>query len=545
MAIVDLIIKTDLDLRIKEVLYIGLNKENFNVEAMDCIVNQKIEHGLNIRNLPDPGVVEIQGQFFKYQWVAEATGGTLYLSRDSMLLEFLEQTIMHVEEGIQIYDRNGYFLHANPASEELEHFKGKHLLDLYELKEEYSTVLTILRTQKPIKNRCDRFKVASGKTLTTINTGYPLVVNGNVYGAVVFESDLAVLKQIMRRSFNLEAYVEGQEPLHKETMYTFNDIIHQSVSMQEMIHFAKKVSLTDSSIIISGATGTGKELIAQGIHTFSTRRYKPFIDVNCSAIPSNLFESMFFGTEKGAFTGSVAKQGFFEMANGGTLFLDEVNSISTEMQTKLLRALQEKRFQRIGGSQYIQCDVRIVAAANEDLAELIQQKKIRKDFYYRISAIKIDVPPLQERKSDIPVLAQYFIDKLCKQYNRQEMSISQGVIDIFMQFDWPGNVRELQHVVEHAFSHASEDDVLLEADDLPSYLQSFKSVMHRSFEGNIDGISSETGKGVFGLQMEQTERELIHQVLVQNKKNITRSAKILGMSRQNLQYRMKKLGLFQ
>jgi arginine utilization regulatory protein len=550
MAIVDLIIKTDLDLRIKEVLCIGLSKENFNVEALECMINQKIEHGLNIRNLPDPGVVEIQGQFFKYQWVAEITGGTLYLSRDSMLLEFLEQAIMHVEEGIQIYDRNGYFLHANPASEELEHFnkndfKGKHLLDLYELKEEYSTVLTILRTQKPIKNRCDRFKVASGKTLTTINTGYPLTINGTVYGAVVFESDLAVLKQIMRRSFNLEAYVEGQEPLHKETMYTFNDIIHESASMQEMIHFAKKVSLTDSSIIISGATGTGKELIAQGIHTFSTRRYKPFIDVNCSAIPSNLFESMFFGTEKGAFTGSVTKQGFFEMANGGTLFLDEVNSISTEMQTKLLRALQEKRFQRIGGSQYIQCDVRIVAAANEDLAELIQQQKIRKDFYYRISTIKIDVPSLQERKSDIPVLAQYFIDKLCKQYNRQDISISQGVIDIFMQFDWPGNVRELQHVIEHAFNHASEDDVLLEADDLPSYLQSFKSVMHRSFEGNIDRISSETGKGVFDIQMERTERELIHQVLVQNKKNITRSAKILGMSRQNLQYRMKKLGLFQ
>jgi arginine utilization regulatory protein len=550
VAIVDLIVKTDLDLLIKEVLFIGSSKEGLDVEALNCMIGQKIGHVLNVGNIPDQGVVELQGQFFKYQWVNETAARTLYLSRDSMLLEFLEQTIMHVEEGIQIYDRNGYFLHANPASEELEHFnrddfKGKHLLDLYELKEEYSTVLTILRTQKPVKNRCDRFKVASGKTLTTINTGYPLVVDGNVYGAVVFESDLAVLKQIMRRSFNLEAYVEGQQPFYKENMYTFDDIIHQSDSMQELIHFAKKVSLTDSSIIISGATGTGKELIAQGIHTFSTRRYKPFIDINCSAIPSNLFESMFFGTEKGAFTGSVAKQGFFEMAKGGTLFLDEVNSISPEMQTKLLRVLQEKRFQRIGGSQYIQCDVRIIAAANEDLAELIQQQKIRKDFYYRISTIKIDVPALQERRLDIPILAEYFIDKLCKQYSRQKVNISQRVSDIFMEFDWPGNVRELQHVVEHAFTHASDDAVQLEPNDLPNYLQCFKSVMHRSYDGSIGEISSTADRGVFDLQMEQAEKQIIHQVLAQNKKNITRSAKALGMSRQNLQYRLKKLGLFQ
>ncbi|MDF2532808.1 MAG: transcriptional regulator, partial [Clostridia bacterium] len=196
MAIVDLIIRTNLDLQIKEVIFVGSNKDHFNADSLDYAIGQKIEHVLNISNIPDQGVVELRGQFYKYQWVNEPSGAALYLSRDSMLLEFLEQTIMHVEEGIQIYDRNGYFLHANPASEELEQFniddfKGKHLLDLYELKEEFSTVLTILRTQKPVKNRCDRFKVASGKTITTINTGYPLVIDGNVYGAVVFESDLA------------------------------------------------------------------------------------------------------------------------------------------------------------------------------------------------------------------------------------------------------------------------------------------------------------------------------------------------------------------
>ena len=548
MAIVDLIIKIDGDLRIKEVLCVGSSKEWFHSETRDNLIGQKIDCLLGRSNKMDEGVVEIQGYFLKYQCMAEGEGSVLYLSRDSILLDFFEQTIMHVAEGIQIYDRSGYFLHANPASEKLEYFKaedfrGKHLLDLYDLKEEFSTVLTVLRTQKPIINRCDRFKMTTGKTLTTINSGYPLVIDGNIYGAVVFESDLSVLKQIKNRSFNFEAYLEDQQSKYKELLYTFDDIIHQSECMGDIIHFAKKVSLTDSSILIAGATGTGKELIAQGIHSFGHRRYKPFIAINCSAIPYNLFESTFFGTEKGAFTGSVAKQGLFEMANGGTLFLDEVNSILPEVQAKLLRVLQEKRFQRIGGSQEIRCDVRIIAAVNEDVSALIQEQKMRKDFYYRISTIKIEVPSLLERKEDIPILAQHFLDELCKNYVRQRAIFAENVMDMFMQFDWPGNVRELQHVVEYAFNHVSEDTTLVVFDNLPNYLQSFKSVMHRENGRNAPENLRATGIGVFEEQMEQAEKEIIRNALAQYKGNITHSAKALGMSRQNLQYRIKKLDI--
>ncbi|MFZ5967823.1 MAG: sigma-54 interaction domain-containing protein [Bacillota bacterium] len=548
MAIVDLIIKIDLDLQVKEVHCIGSSKEWFNHETRDHLIGQKIDYVLGINNKVDEGVVEIQGHFFKYQWIEDAGGGTLYLSRNGVLLEFLEQTIMRVEEGIQIYDRNGYFLHANPASEKLEYFKaddfkGKHVLDLYDLKEESSTVLTVLRTQEPVINRCDRFKMTTGKTLTTINTGYPLVIDGKVYGAVVFESDLSLLKQIKNKSFNSEAYLEDQQSKHKRHLYTFDDIIHQSAHMKDIIHFAKKVSLTDSSIMIAGATGTGKELIAQGIHSFGHRRYKPFIGINCSAIPHNLFESTFFGTEKGAFTGSIAKQGLFEMANGGTLFLDEVNSIIPEMQAKLLRVLQEKRFQRVGGSQEIRCDVRIIAAVNEDTIELIEQQKLRKDFYYRISTIKMEVPSLQERKEDIPILAQHFLDELCKKYGRKQARFSESVVDIFMQFDWPGNVRELQHVVEYAFNHALENTELVSLENLPDYLQSLKSVTHRKKERVILQNPTLTGIGTFEEQMEAVEKEIIRNTLVRYRGNITHSAKALGMSRQNLQYRIRKLSI--
>ena len=542
MAIVDLIIHTDTNLKIVEVQCPD-SASRLNRLELGQLVGHKAEHVLNIKSNAENGIVELQGQFLKFQRSANSKGFTFYFSRDAVLLDFLEQTTKYYGEGIQIYDKNGYFLHANPASEGLEHysaeeFKGRHLLDLYELKEEKSTVLSVLRTQKPVINRCDRFKMTNGKTLTTINTGYPLTVDGNIYGAVVFESDLAVLKQMMKKSVNLEAYVEGQQPAHKEPLYSFEDIIHQSDCMKDLIHFAKKVSLTDSSIVICGPTGVGKELIAQSIHSFSPRWYKPFIDVNCSAIPSNLFESMFFGTEKGAFTGSLEKQGFFEMANGGTLFLDEVNSISPEMQAKLLRVLQERRFQKIGGSSYLQCNVRIIAATNEDLDVLIQQQKIRKDFYYRISTIQINVPPLFERKSDIPALIQHFIGRLCKQYNRHKLGVSEEVIRILLQFDWPGNIRELEHVIEYAFNHAAEEAELLVTDDLPDYLKSSKGAMHKLTDSDQYGP-----KNLFDSRLMVEEKTIIWEVLSKNKGNISQSAKVLGMSRQNLQYRIKKLGL--
>jgi arginine utilization regulatory protein len=546
--LIDLIIRIDAEGRLKDVVYIGKCREWFEEKVWTEGKGQKIDYLFGTVIKREGGIVEIQNRFFKYQWVDEKDGATLYLSRDGVLLEFFEQTIQHVAEGIQIYDKNGYFLYANSASEALEHykkddFKGKHLLDLYDVKEEYSTVLTVLRTQKPVDNRCDRFKVKNGKALTTINSGYPLKIDGKLYGAVVFESDLSVLKQIKNRTLNLESYTENGQSISTDQLYTFDDIVHSSEKMKDIIHFAKKVSLTDSSVLIVGATGTGKELIAQSIHSFSRRRHKPFIDVNCSAVPSNLFESMFFGTEKGAFTGSITKQGFFEIAEGGTIFLDEVNSISPEMQAKLLRVLQEKRFQRIGGNQYIKCDVRVISALNEDPFELIKQHKIRKDFYYRVSTIKINIPPLQDRKEDIIVLSQHFLNKLCNYYGRQNLKISEKVINAFLEYDWPGNVRELQNVIEYSFNKATEESSVLEFDYLPDYMQSLESIGRETPQHIEDKTSPTKYTGTFEERLKQFEQQIIRYTLEQYKGNVTKSAEALGMSRQSLQYRIKKLEL--
>lgn len=535
----DLIIKLNAEFQVKSIQQLC----EFSVQTdFTGFIGQDIEHMLGA-SLEQYGIIELNNNFYRYQYNSQTK--ELYLSREGILLELYRQTLENMTEGIQIYDRNGYFLYANPASEALEgyesrEYQGKHLLDIYDINEEYSTVLTILRTKRPVANRCDRFTMKKGTTLTTINSGYPLVIDGRLCGAAVYESDLSVLTRLKKRTFNLEAYIGNTESATQTTLYTFDNIVHEDESMKEIIHFAKKVSLTDSAILIVGATGTGKELVAQSIHSFSPRRYKAFVDVNCSAVPDNLFESIFFGTEKGAFTGSVSKPGLFEMANGGTLFLDEVNSISNEMQAKLLRVLQEKRFQRIGGSKYIQCDVRIISAANEDLSALIQQKKIRMDFFYRISAIKIDLPCLKDRNKDIELLTRSFIGELCKQYNRVQLSITDEVLAVFKDYEWPGNIRELYHVIEYAFNRAADDAAILTTDHLPEYIRTLAAATYSAKQDGLKLPATEVA-GTFNECMHRLEYELIRQTLTSHAGNITRTARQLGMSRQSLQYRMKKL----
>ncbi len=543
----DLIIKLNADLRIKAVQPVGKNPVLLEGNFWSGLIDQQINHVLGAA-LQEQGIVELSNKFFRYQCVAEPDGTVLYLSNSGVLLDFYKQIYGHLAEGVQIYDRNGYFLFANPASEALEGYNsmdylGKHLLDIYDVNEEYSTVLTILRTKKPVANRCDRFKMKNGTILTTINSGYPLIIDNTLYGAVVFESDISVLRQLKTRTFNLEAYIGSTNPVKQPALYTFDDIVHEAENMKDMIHFAKKVSLTDSSILLVGATGTGKELVAQSIHSFSARRYKPFIDVNCSAVPGNLFESMFFGTEKGAFTGSVSKAGLFEMAHGGTIFLDEVNSISPEIQAKLLRVLQEKRFQRMGGSKYIQCDVRVISAANENLTALMQQQKIRIDFYYRISTIKIELPALKERDQDVILLARRFLQALCTQYNREQLAITSEVVAVFKEYEWPGNVRELNHVIEYAFNRVADDVTQIACECLPDYLKSLESVTSLASRGEGTKLLPAGRPETFAERMEKFAYELIVQALDDSCGNITQAAKVLGMSRQSLQYHMKKFSI--
>lgn len=546
MSLLDVIMSFDHNKILRELRIVNKDKSPQRGTDVFQMIGKSFVFIFGTDVINEEGFIEFDNRLYKYQNICNDDGFMIYLSSSGVLTHLYELALNHTSEGIQIFDRNGYFLYGNSASERLEYYRkedflGKHILDIYDYNshDEYSSVLTVLRTKDMVENRCDRFKVKNGKMLTTINTAYPALISGKVSGVIAFESDMALAEQIRSRMSSLEGYVKNNSAKSRPKLYSFDNIIYQSEKMKEIIHFAKKVSLLDSSILIEGETGTGKELFAQSIHSYSKRSNKPFIDINCSAVPSNLFESIFFGTEKGAFTGSLAKPGIFEMADGGTVFMDEINSISLEMQTKLLRVLQEKRFQRVGGNRYIECDIRLLAASNENLHQLMQEQKIRKDFYYRIAAVKLHIDPLQERKEDIPLLVKHFVSELCKKYNRQPMTIDDKAMNLLVNADWPGNVRELQNSIEFAFNKAPEDAYVLEYESFPDYIKEFsgRAIKH------IEPESIKQEEKNFGKQLEAYEKEILLKALQENEWNITRTAMLLGMSRQNLQYRLRKLNI--
>lgn len=316
---------------------------------------------------------------------------------------------------------------------------GSHIFDAYtELNEENSNTMQTLKTGKICK--VDRQVLTSGNiSVTLASTTYPIFDESGQLQGVVDATRYLEYKKLCETSEN-----EDVEALH--------GIISENDKVKKMKDILPNIARNSSSVFLYGETGTGKELFAQALHLLSERKSQTFIVQNCAAIPENLMESTFFGTETGGFTGAEKKQGLFELANHGTLFLDEVNSMSVHMQAKLLTALEEKKLRRIGGQKDIPFDVRIICASNEEPWELIRQGRMREDFYYRISVVKMEIPPLRERPEDIMPLSDYFIDFYNKKMKRNIQGLSDMVKDVFLHWSWPGNVRELRSTIESAFN---------------------------------------------------------------------------------------------
>src|SRR5512139_1026527 len=254
-----------------------------------------------------------------------------------------------------------------------------------------------------------------------------------------------------------------------EKRYSFGNILGKNTRMQEVFELISDIADTDSTVLIQGESGTGKELIARAIHFNSHRKNKPFVVANCSAYSQNLLESELFGHEKGSFTGAIRRKiGRFEMANGGTIFLDEIGEVSPPTQILLLRVLQDHRFERVGGEETLEVDVRIIAATNKNLTEELKKGAFREDLYYRLNVIPLFVPPLRERKDDIPLLTSHFLQKFSREKGKEVTSIGSEVMELFLAHSWPGNVRELENVIEHASIIAKKDKILPK--DLPQYL---------------------------------------------------------------------------
>ena len=308
--------------------------------------------------------------------------------------------------------------------------------------------------------------------------------------------------------------------------HPFEEIIGKSSVFQSLLRQVEIVAPTDSTVLIQGETGTGKELIAHAIHNLSSRKTQPFIKINCSAIPASLLESELFGHEKGAFTGAVAQRiGRFEMANNGTIFLDEIGDIPLELQPKLLRVLQEQEFERLGNSKTLHVNVRVVAATNRALETMIEERQFRSDLYYRLNIFPLALPALRERLEDVPILAQYFLNKYSQQLKKQINIIPEEALHAFVRYSWPGNVRELQNVIERAVI-LSQGNVL--------------SVSKDELNVPIKVIEPATKT------LEEVEREHIMQVLEFTNwviGGLNGAAARLGLKRTTLHCRMEKLGI--
>lgn len=322
-------------------------------------------------------------------------------------------------------------------------------------------------------------------------------------------------------------------------------IIGSSAGIAELYAILERVADQPTTVLITGESGTGKELVARALHEHSARKDKPFIKVNCAAIPKELIESELFGYERGAFTGAVtSKPGRFELASGGTLFLDEIGEVPIEMQVKLLRVLQESEFERVGGIKTIRVDVRLVAATNRDLKKLIVAGGFRDDLFYRLNVVPIRLPPLRERVGDIPLLVDHFLTKFNERLKKNVEGLESPALEILGQYPWPGNIRELENVIERAVLFC--DTQKLRADDLPPDLRGI-SAMSTALLPEADLHAALAGEG--GLKehvkvaMSRLERELVSRALQQTGGNVTHAARLLKISRKGLQLKMKELGL--
>mgnify|MGYP000996414210 CR=1 FL=1 len=469
---------------------------------------------------------------------------------DKSLREFSWDILEMIDMGIHVVDSKGVTVFYNAAMGRLEmtepsDMMGKGLAEMFpSLNRGSSTLLYVLQTGETIVDRVQTYFNYRGQEITTINTTCPLLKNNRVIGAVEIARDITKLRELAEKvSYTRKKGNERQPRQTRERLrYGFTDIIGESRGIRDAVGIAEKVAHTSSPVLIYGETGTGKEMFAQSIHRAGMRGGQAFVTQNCAALPESLLEGILFGTVKGGFTGAVDRPGLFELADRGTLLLDEINSMGTGLQAKMLRVLQDGFVRRIGDTGVTPVDVRIISTANKDPMKSMEDGTLRKDLFYRLSVVYIKIPPLRERKEDIPVLSRHFINRFNARLKKNVTGLADGVKDLFVKYDWPGNVRELENAVEGAMNVANGD--IIELCDLPPYLF-----------GDDDGHREKTGGytlPVYGPaeggpalddMLDDMEREIIINALKSSGGNVTRSAEKLNIKRQTLQYKMKKYGL--
>ena len=454
------------------------------------------------------------------------------VKNEKMVNEEILNTILNtVNECIVVVDENGII---TMMSDEYKRFincenpEGKHVTEVIE-----NTKLHIVA--RTGEKKFGEIQEANGHKMISMRV--PIIKDGEVVGAIgkVMFKDLNDFKMLSNKLCLLDKEAEGYKnelSTDPKAIYTFNNIIGSSDKSQEVMGLAKRVAKVDSNVLITGESGTGKELFAHSIHNASKRSLKPFVKINCGAIPAELFESEMFGYEEGAFTGAKksGRKGKFEYANGGTILLDEIGDMPMNMQVKLLRVIQEKELVKVGGNDAIKVDVRIIASTNKSLEQLINDGKFREDLYYRLDVMHLRLPALRERSEDIEELASKLMIKICKKYNVKAEGISREAIDFLKAYSWPGNIRQLENVIERAVN-LLDDDIYIMPKHLPEKIIKSK-IKKYSLENNYL-------KDV----VERIEKDIIIECLKDTIGNKKEAAKILGLSRAGLYKKLNRYNL--
>jgi len=360
------------------------------------------------------------------------------------------------------------------------------------------------------------------------------------YDYIIKPFDVEEMRIVLKNALERRQLERENTLLKRELKETsrFDDLVGESPAMEEVRAMLDRVAGTSSTVLIWGESGTGKELAARAIHRRSPRRSKQFVSINCGALPDELLESELFGHVKGSFTGAVAtKKGLFEVADGGTIFLDEIGDTSPAMQIKLLRVLQEREIRRVGGTEQLEVDVRVIAATNQDLEALVREKRFREDLFYRINVIAVKMPSLREKREDIPVLANHFLAKYTRIMGKKIREISPEAMRQLMDYGWPGNVRELENVIERAVALESTDRIL------PASFS--RDVTARPDPGGALPVSLEDRGIDLETQLEQLRERFMNEALARTRGVQTRAAELLGMSFRSFRYFAKKYNLME
>ena len=397
---------------------------------------------------------------------------------------------------------------------------GQNLYEMYpHLTEENSTHARVMKTGKPVINENQLIVERSGKAYVINTSTFLIEDNGRRIGTFDLSSSLTPKSK-------------NDEKEDRNKLYVLDSIVTENEAMLSIKSKILKVSRNDSPVMVIGESGTGKELIVEAIHSMGSRRENPFISVNCAAIPDALMESTLFGTVKGSFTGAENRKGLFEIADGGTLFLDEINSMNIDLQAKLLKAVEEQKYMKLGGERYVDVDVRVISAVNVDPEEAIKNNSLRSDLFFRLGVVQFFVPPLRERKEDLKPLTEHFISYYNSRMNRQVMGVDEDVRRVFENYPWPGNVREFRNVMESAFNMAEGEYIALS--DIPETLAVFSFT-----RGNA--AFPEAGKSLTSM-MNEYEKEIIQQTL-RNSASLSQASSMLKMTRQAVKYKIEKYGI--